>query len=176
LQFNFCRSHCNDCVKVVSCRGYMRNIFVFLQLDFVNRIAVGVARLRQWLVVVLRSNAWKFRLYLRRDEMRRDELGEGEESSDEMKFGVWKVYCEIWGMKSAVWSVKCEIWSVKEVVRSEKCGLWSVKCGVWSMKFGVRKVQCEIWSVKHEDLTSSLAKNKPLIEGKMRSKQVIFEL
>ena len=66
-----------------------------------------------------------------------------EKSSDEMKCGVWRVKCEVWGVKSAVWSVKCGVWRKQWDVRSVKCGLWSVK-------FGVRRVQCEVWSVECE--------------------------
>ena len=74
-----------------------------------------------------------------------------------MKCGVWRVQCEVWGVKGAVWSVKCEVWSVKKAVRSEKCGVWSAKWEVWSVQFGVWRKQwevksekCEVWSVECE--------------------------
>ena len=59
-----------------------------------------------------------------------------------MKCGVWRVQCEVWGVKNAVWSLECEGSSEKwEVWSVDSCGLWSVKCEVWSVK-------CEVWSVK----------------------------
>ena len=117
------------------------------------------------LVVVLGRDSWKLRWH-----MKRDELGWGEKSSDEMKCGVWRVQCEVWGVKGAVWSVECEVWSVKKAVRSWSvdCEVWSVecevrslksavwsevwtvKCEVWSVKSGVLRVQCEVWSVECE--------------------------
>ena len=118
------------------------------------------------LVVVLGSDSWKLRWHMRRDEMRRDELGWGEKSSDEMKGAVWSVGQEECSVKCGVWSVKCGVWSVKCGLWSVKCGLWSVKCGLWSVKCGlcsgkivksaVRSVKCEVelqmWHVK-EDTT-----------------------
>ena len=96
------------------------------------------------LVVVLESDSWKLRW-----QMRRDELGYGEKSSDEMKCGVWRVQCEVWGVKSAVWSVECEVWSVDCEVWSVECGVvWSVECEVWSVECEVWSVECEVWSVE----------------------------
>ena len=37
-------------------------------------------------------------------------------------------------------------------------------------------MQCEVWSVECEDFASSLAEKKPLVEGRTRSGQVVFEL
>ena len=51
-------------------------------------------------------------------------------------------------------SVKCEV--------CEKCEVWNVKC--------------EVWSVECEGFASSLAEKKPLVEGRTRSGQVVFEL
>ena len=118
------------------------------------RTGLAGARRMQVLEVVLGSDSWKLRWHMSRGEMRRDELGQGEKSSDEMKSAVWRVKCE-------VWSVKCEVRRKQWEVRSVKCGLWSVKCGVWSVKCGVlrmqcevkrgmRRKQCEVWSVKCE--------------------------
>ena len=92
-------------------------------------------------LVVLGSDSWKLRWHMRRDEVRRDELGWGEKSSDEMKGAVWSVGQEECSVKCGVWSVKCGVWSVE-------CEVWSVKCGVWSVKCGVQRVQCQVWSVK----------------------------
>ena len=122
-----------------------------------NRLFVALASRSSSLAVVLGSDSWKLRLHMRRDEMRRDELGSGEKSSDKMKCGVWRVQCEVWGVKSAVWSVECEVWSVDCEVWSVKCEVWTVKCEVWSVKCGVCSgkravwsVECEVWSVKCE--------------------------
>ena len=101
------------------------------------RTGLAGARRMQVLEVVLGSDSWKLRWHMRRGEMRRDELGQGEKSSDEMKSAVWRVKCE-------VWSVKCEVRRKQWEVRSVKCGLWSVKCGVWSVKCGVLRMQCEV--------------------------------
>ena len=72
-----------------------------------------------------------------------------------MKYGVWRVQCQVWGVKSAVCSVECEVWSVECEESSEKCGVrrvqcevWSVKREVWSVKSAVRSAKCEVWSVK----------------------------
>ena len=72
-----------------------------------------------------------------------------------MKRGVWRVQCEVWGVKSAVWSVGREECSVKCGVWSVECGVWrkqwevgSVKCGLWSV--GLWSVKCEVWSAKCE--------------------------
>ena len=93
------------------------------------------------------------------DEMRRDELGWGAKSSDEMKCGVWRVQCEVWSLecegsseKWEVWSVDCEVWSLECEECSVKCGVWPVKCGVLrvqcEVKCWLRRVQCEECSVK----------------------------
>ena len=73
-----------------------------------------------------------------------------EKSSYEMNCGVWRVQCEVWGLKSAVWSVKCGVRRKQWEVRSVKCAVWSVKCGVCSVKSAVCSVECEdcqVWSV-----------------------------
>ena len=96
-------------------------------------------------VVVLGSDSWKLRWHMRRDEMRRDELGWGEKSSDEMKGAVWSVKCGLWSVKRGVWSVKCEVCSGKREV-------WSVK----SVKSAMRSVKCEM------DLKSDMLNRTPL--------------
>ena len=101
-------------------------------------------------LVVLGSDSWKLRWHMRRDEVRRDELGWGEKSSDEMKGAVWSVGQEECSVKCGVWSVKCGVWSVKCEVWSVKCEVWSAKSAVWSVKCGVQRMQCQVWSVECE--------------------------
>ena len=94
-------------------------------------------------LVVLGSDSWKLRWHMRRDEVRRDELGWGEKSSDEMKGAVWSVGQEECSVKCEVWSVKCEMWSVECEVWSVECKECSVKCGVWSAKWSFK---CDMWN------------------------------
>ena len=37
-------------------------------------------------------------------------------------------------------------------------------------------MQCKVWSVEYDDFASFLIKKKPLVEGRARSRQVVFKL
>ena len=37
-------------------------------------------------------------------------------------------------------------------------------------------MQCKVWSVEYKDFASFLIKKKPLVEGRTRSRQVVFKL
>ena len=66
---------------------------------------------------------------------------------------VWRVQCEVWGVKNAVWSLECEGSNEKWEVWTVKCGLWSVKCEVWSVKCEVWIGKRAVWSEKCEVCT-----------------------